>query len=65
MDLNRLRREGEGLLGRLERHKHRSAAGFAPEENFASMFRQFGALTSPEAWAVARDWQVRASDTEE
>ncbi len=65
MDLGRIRREGEGLLARLERMRLRAAAGKPAEANFSSIFKEFGALTSPEGWSAAREWGERSADDEE
>lgn len=65
MDLGRLRREGEGLLARLERRQLRAALGRSADESHASLYSRFGALTSPEAWAAAREWGERSSDEQE
>ncbi|HCF57032.1 MAG TPA: hypothetical protein DFS52_03420 [Myxococcales bacterium] len=62
MDLSTLRHLGEGLLSQLARAEYRQRAGLHGAVNLASIYSGFQALSSNDAWALARGGIDRATD---
>ncbi|MGI5861217.1 MAG: hypothetical protein ACOX6T_04060 [Myxococcales bacterium] len=62
MDLSTLRQLGEGLLSRLSRAEYRQRAGLQDAANLASVYTGFQALSSNDAWALAREAVDRTAD---